>query len=1162
MSVPIVDNLTVNGIATLNGSNGLLTLNNTAGDYYQLNFANAGTSVWQLGPNFATNDNLLFYSNDSGSNLLNIDSNTGMLLINDSNLGEKINMYNTSTGYSIGVESNNFKFVMGSGVSDRITFNKGPYGSSTEVMHVQSDGIVRIGDQSVNTTGQLVVGQEQGGYVGGGNHRAQFVATGTQTPIVAIGGSGSVEIWKDSTPSKASAFGGTVPGNPISDDFVFSKWNGSSWAETMRILNTNGNIGINVQAPAEKLTVSGNISASGTLNTFSLSSRTIDLVHSPANDGTNPVLRIGEYDTTSGNAGFSGMFMSYNEVTNTFGISAQFAPAAGIPAISINRNAVVGARTLVAGPAFDSFSASAAISAMSGMYVEPVSGYAGFYTSNPVAPVDIRGSTKIIGFSAFGNTPTCLRMRDDYLYVLCTGNNTLNVFDTSTSVPQFVASAATYALGFYSTLAIQGKYAFVTTTAGIQSFDISATTPVSAGIVAAQSYLTTNYNQPGQIMVQGRHAYATYYNASFPNSSVYNIVDISDPAKLSHLILPTNNTLGGNANFTIQGTNFYYGYSFVGGNGLYQGNLAANPVPTSSQLTQIQNGTVSSPIGLAAQGRYVYYSGPTALYVLDTTRSGTSRIVATRALDNMSGTFYMDIVIQRQYAYVLRATGIYVIDISNPLNPVVVQRLSINVSGTTYRGMVVRGRYLYFTDGTNAAIYRVDLGGSYVQQLEAGGIHTEHMYSSNVYAANEIAAIGGGSFGGGLNVQGNANVQGALRVTPQTTSQATYSSYFSVVSSNTTTGSTVFAVTNLNRVGIGTAIPDTTLTVVGDVSASGNITAGGALTVTNAANVSGVVTLGNSSTNPTLQFIGYANKGGTGYHDFALVTNTYSSATNPNKYFRLNSTGGLEIINSNYSANLLQITNDGAINVYGAAAAVVSNNDALSGYIGFGNNNTQIFDDGNTHFHARGSGNGIWVNTNNAQLNLLTQSPVNGGSVGTGIAIGTTTLNGYVSINSSRTTAITQPYGYLNSSGAGTTAGTSPNPYSLTCSSRIQSPEFNASSDERLKENIVPISLKDATNFVKGVSAVTFNWKDPENPGKKSGYIAQQVMRAGFDHLISIVGNASVQEKIDADGFVSPASAALVMNYDQAIPYHSTIIKNLLERIEQLEAEVNRLSHK
>ena len=712
-------------------SNALLTLDNSAGDYYQLNFANAGISVWQLGPYFPDSNNLLFYSNDSGSNLLNIDSNTGMLLINDSNLGEKINMYNTSTGYSIGVENYNFKFVMGSGVSDRITFNKGPYGSSTEVMHVQSDGIVRIGDQSINTTGQLVVGQEQGGYVGSGNHRTQFVATGTQTPIVAIGGSGSVEIWKDSGPSKASAFGGTVPGNPISDDFVFSKWNGSSWAETMRILNTNGNVGINTQNPAEKLTVSGNISASGKITVLNGNS-----------DGWN------------------------NAYTN------------------------------------------------------------------------------------------------------------------------LVYNSTAYLSGFNSTAITQNS---------------------------------ANWNTAYTNLVYNSTAYLSAYDMSLVNSN--------------------------SANWNNAYTNLVY------------------------------NSTA-------------YLSG---------------------------------------------------------FNSTAITQNSANWN-TAYTNLV-----------NNSASYLTGASLNYV----------------------------------------NTN--------------------FVKLSGDTMTGG---------------------LTVAGAISSSG------------------IMTLINSTNISTLQINGYANKGGVGYHDFASVTNTYASAVTPNKYFRLNSSGGLEIVNSNYSASLLQITDDGAINVYGTGSAKVSNNDALSGYIAFGNNNTQIFDDGNTHFHAKGSGNGIWVNTNNAQLNLLTQSPVNGGSVGTGVAIGTTTLNGYVSINSSRTTAVTQPYGYLNSSGAGSTAGTSPNPYSLTCSSRVQSPEFNASSDERLKENITPITLNDALNFVKSISAVTFNWKDPENPGKKSGYIAQQVMRAGFDHLISIVGNANVQEKIDADGFVSPASAALVMNYDQVIPYHSVTIKNLLERIEKLESEI------
>jgi len=127
--------------------------------------------------------------------------------------------------------------------------------------------------------------------------------------------------------------------NSASWDSVYSSFNSnSSQYTTLDYLSTN-----NVLLSA--LTVNGSISATS-LNVFSLSSRSIDLIHTPANDGTNPVFRIGEL--TSGSttlSGFSGMFMSYNESSNVFGISAQFAPRAGLPAISIHRNANVGIGT-------------------------------------------------------------------------------------------------------------------------------------------------------------------------------------------------------------------------------------------------------------------------------------------------------------------------------------------------------------------------------------------------------------------------------------------------------------------------------------------------------------------------------------------------------------------------------------------------------------------------------------------------------------------------------------------------------------------------------------------------------------------------------------------------------------------------------------------------
>jgi hypothetical protein len=64
-----------------------------------------------------------------------------------------------------------------------------------------------------------------------------------------------------------------------------------------------------------------------------------------------------------------------------------------------------------------------------------------------------------------------------------------------------------------------------------------------------------------------------------------------------------------------------------------------------------------------------------------------------------------------------------------------------------------------------------------------------------------------------------------------------------------------------------------------------------------------------------MQIAGYANKGGTGYHDFLSVTNGYGSATNASKWFRLNSTGGLEIINSAYTTNIFTLNDAGQLTI-------------------------------------------------------------------------------------------------------------------------------------------------------------------------------------------------------------------------------------------------------
>jgi hypothetical protein len=123
----------------------------------------------------------------------------------------------------------------------------------TNTLHVDSaNNRVGVGTTSttagfaldVNTFARmrsgLVVGAELGGYVISGNHRIQVIATGTQSIAMFQGGSGVIEIWKDTTPTKAAAFGMAVPGNAITDDFIFSTFSSAAppyWFERMRITN-------------------------------------------------------------------------------------------------------------------------------------------------------------------------------------------------------------------------------------------------------------------------------------------------------------------------------------------------------------------------------------------------------------------------------------------------------------------------------------------------------------------------------------------------------------------------------------------------------------------------------------------------------------------------------------------------------------------------------------------------------------------------------------------------------------------------------------------------------------------------------------------------------------------------------------------------------------
>ena len=317
------------------------------------------------------------------------------------------------------------------------------------------------------------------------------------------------------------------------------------------------------------------------------------------------------------------------------------------------------------------------------------------------------------------------------------------------------------------------------------------------------------------------------------------------------------------------------------------------------------------------------------------------------------------------------------------------------------------------------------------------------------------------------------------------------------------------------------------------------------------------------NTNGMLVFSGSGTIGGTGYTDFIRITNTSAGATNINKTIRVNNTGRLEFLNSTYTFQTLNLSDNGILSIGGDNFAGTSSSDGVSNYLQFGNNTSQIYDDGNFHIHSKSASQSMWINTNGGQLNLLAQAPLAGGSIGSGIAIATTSLNGYVTINTGRTVTTAAAYGFLTTGGAGTYAGGSQSvSISLYANNRIWGQEIDAFSDERMKDIQGEITLEEGVKLVNNLTPIKYTWKEGDDKGIKAGYSAQQVSKAGFDHLISLIPKEGLEETIDEDGFLSPKDTQFSMNYDQVVPYHGVVIKHLLEEIENLKKEIESLKNK
>jgi hypothetical protein len=356
-------------------------------------------------------------------------------------------------------------------------------------------------------------------------------------------------------------------------------------------------------------------------------------------------------------------------------------------------------------------------------------------TTNVVAPLTVpptvpSGTAGTFGTNSF---PYSIALSGRYVYAVDLVASTLQIIDVSTpSAPASVGLLGTIVNP--SSVAVAGSYAYVVNVGGtLQIIDISKpSSPVSLGSFNA------GMNGPCSVAVSGRYAYMV--NNYYP--FYLQIVDVSIP------------TSPANASWA----NLYFGYNYnavsVAGRYAYLANVNGLDIydvgTPSSVPVRVGSCSASSLGGLVVSGRYVYGTGGGYLRVFDVSNPSAPIIAG---LVSGAGS---SIAVAGRYAYTMD-NQLQIFDVSNPQAPI---RLGSLNTGGNLHSIVVSGRYAYVVNvnGTNLLqIY--DLGGAYIQQLEAGTIETGTLQTRDTVTVGNNLDVSGG-----LTVSGSARISGGLSV--------------------------------------------------------------------------------------------------------------------------------------------------------------------------------------------------------------------------------------------------------------------------------------------------------------------------------------------------------------------------------------------------------------